>query len=148
MKVILLKDVKGIGRRFEEKDVSDGHALNFLIPQKLATPATGGSAGQIKAMKDRESQHKDAESKKLLENISKLKESEVVMVAKANEKNHLFASLTKEKISEFLSKEKQINIAPELILLPSPIKELGTFDISIKTNSDKTSHFTLTIKSN
>ena len=135
MKIILLKDVKGVGRRFEEKNVSDGHALNFLIPNKMAVSATANTAVQIKQLKDREDQKKEGHNKKLQDNLSKLKGIELVIKTNANEKNHLFAALTKEKISEFLLKEKGIEVPAEFIMLDNPIKELGVFEIYVKADN-------------
>jgi large subunit ribosomal protein L9 len=135
MKIILLKDIKGVGRRFDEKNVSDGHALNFLIPNKMAVSATANTAVQIKQLKDREDQKKEGHNKKLQDNLTKLKGLELVIKTNANEKNHLFAALTKEKISEFLLKEKGIEIPTEFIMLENPIKELGAFEIFVKAEN-------------
>lgn len=147
MKVILLKDIKGLGRKFDEKEVSNGHALNFLIPNKLATPATGSNAGQIKSMKESAEAHKEAINKKQEENLSKLNGLEIIMKVEASEKNHLFASISKDKISEILKKEKDIDVDSNLLILSEPIKELGTFEIPLKSNSDKKFSFTLIINS-
>ncbi|MFZ2048940.1 MAG: 50S ribosomal protein L9 [Minisyncoccia bacterium] len=137
MKVILLKDIKGVGKRYEEKNVSDGHALNFLIPNKMAVSANANSAEQIKQLKAKMDQKKDGHNKKLQENLDKLKGMALVIKTNANEKNHLFASLTKEKISEFLLKEKNIEIPAEYIMLENPIKELGAFEIEVKVGGTK-----------
>ncbi len=143
MKVILLKDVKGLGKRFEEKSVSDGYALNMLIPKKMAVPATGASAGQIKMLKENAERSKEADFKKLEEELSKLSSTEVRVELKANEKNHLFAALTREKISEIL-KEKGIEVSAGLIGIESPIKETGTFSVPVQVG-DKQAHFTLIV---
>jgi len=138
MKVILLKDIKGVGRRYEEKNVSDGHALNFLIPNKMAVSANADSAVQIKLLKDRENQKKESHHKKLQDNLDKLKGLELVIKTNANEKNHLFATLTKEKISEYLMKEKGIEIPAEYIMLENQIKEIGTYSVPVSVESMKT----------
>ena len=135
MKIILLKDIKGVGRRFDEKNVSDGHALNFLIPNKMAVSATANTAAQIKQLKDRENQKIEGYNKKLQDNLTKLKGLELVIKTNANEKNHLFAALTKEKISESLLKEKGIEVPAEFIILENPIKELGAFEIFVKAEN-------------
>lgn len=145
MKVILLKDIKGIGRKYEEKNVSDGFAINSLIPKKWAAPATGAAAGQIKALKESDQKHKEAENKKLLQEVNKLVGTELVIVAKANEKNHLFAALTKEKISEILKKEKGIEIDSKYLSI-EPIKELGTFMVPIRIEGEKEASFTLIVQ--
>ncbi len=144
MKVILLKDVKGVGRRHEEKNVSDGYAENFLIPKKLAVPATGGAAGQIKTMKESEAKHREAEDKKLEAEIQKLLNTNIEVSARANEKDHLFAALTSEKISKLLS-DKGINLPKESVLVEGGIKEIGTHNIKVKVGSKET-HFVLKVK--
>src|SRR5882724_6255490 len=108
MKIILLKDVKGVGRRFEEKNVSDGYAMNSLIPKKLAVLAS--DAGQIKTLKENEEKGRAGESKKIEESLDKISGIEINLTLKANEKNHLFASLSAIKLSEILKKEKGIEI--------------------------------------
>src|SRR3954468_14704624 len=102
MKVILLRDIKGIGKRYEEKNVADGFALNKLIPQKLAVPATGAAAEQIKNLKESDKKHHEAEDRKLSEEVHKIAGTTITISREANEKGHLFAALTREKISNIL----------------------------------------------
>jgi large subunit ribosomal protein L9 len=144
MKVILLKDIKGIGKRFEEKNVSDGYAINFLIPRRLAVAALSSAAGQIKSMKESEEKNKSISLEKINENISKLSGTEIHVSLKANEKGHLFASLNKEKIGELL-KEKDLAIDSRNIDLEEPIKETGTFSVPVSVGN-KTTHFTLVVE--
>lgn len=143
MKVILLKDIKGVGRRFEEKNVSDGYAMNSLIPKKLAVPAS--EAGQIKVLKENEEKAHAGEAKKVNDAVAKISGTEVQLALKANEKNHLFASLTAHKLSEILKKEKGIDIDASYIMLAQPIKEIGTFDVPVRVG-DKETRFSVVIK--
>lgn len=143
MKVIFLKDVKGAGRLYEEKEVSDGYAQNFLFPKKLAVPATGAAANQIKNLKEGHAKHREAENKKLHEHMEKLHDTTVTVKANANEKNHLFAALTADKLSELL-REKGIEVPTNFIQTQS-IKELGTFRIPVSVDGKQT-HFTLVIE--
>jgi len=136
MKVILLKDIKGVGRKFEEKEVASGYALNFLIPNKQAVPVGSASASQIKSIKESGEKHKEAEHKKIENEIKRLKNTEITVTLPANEKNHLFASLTKEKISTLL-KEKGIELSSDHIDLSQPIKETGTFMIPVSFHTTK-----------
>jgi large subunit ribosomal protein L9 len=71
MKVILLKDIKGVGKRFEEKSVSDGYATNFLIPKKIAMPLTGQSEATIKQLKEQSEAKKSEIEQKINEKQSK-----------------------------------------------------------------------------
>ena len=131
MKVILLKDIKGIGRRFEEKEVSDGYANNSLIPKKMAVPVSGSSAKQVLELKKQLEKAKVNKSHTLYETSQKLNSTTVTIKVKANEKGHLFASINKNKLSELLSKEAGINLPGEYIKLTTPIKEIGTFSVPI-----------------
>ena len=144
MKVILLKDVKGVGKRFEEKNVSDGYAINFLIPRKLAVAALSSGAGQIKSIKESEEKNKAVSLEKMNENIGKLSGTEIKVLLKANDKGHLFASLNKEKIGELL-KEKGLEIDSRNIDIEEPIKETGTFSVPVSIGG-KTTHFTLVVE--
>jgi large subunit ribosomal protein L9 len=131
MKVILLKDIKGVGKRFEEKEIADGYANNFLIPKKMVAPLSGASAGAIKNLKSQEEKMRAEEAQILKENIAKLKGLKLSITAKANEKGHLFASLNASKIREFLKEKEGIEIPADDILLKEPIKEIGTFEVPI-----------------
>ncbi len=143
MKVILLKDVKGVGRRYEEKEVSEGYAINFLIPKKFAVPRTGAEASRIKNLKENEEKHKNSEHKKLETEVQKLANTDINLSLKANEKGHLFAKLTKDKIVQIL-KEKGFDLPEESIDLERSIQEVGTHSIQIKKGG-KLTHFNLVI---
>lgn len=125
MKVILLRDVKGVGRKFEEKSVADGYAANFLLPRKLAVPLTGQSAAQITQLKKQEEINRAKEAEKLSESISKIAGQTITLKVNANEQGHLFEKITKEKLG------KNLNLDSEQINLDQPIKELGTYEIPV-----------------
>lgn len=141
----MLKDVKGVGKRFEEKEVSPGYATNFLLPKKLAVEVRGSAAGQVKALKDAEAKTKANTESKLAKNIAEIAGTEVVIKMKANEKGHLFASLNPEKISELLKKEKGIDVDFAYINLIEAIKETGTFRVPVNVG-EKETHFTLVVE--
>ena len=144
MKVILLKDVKGVGKRYEEKNVGDGYAANFLIPKKLAVPASGALAGQIKNLKESEAKKREANSEKLEAEIHKLANATINYKAKANEQGHLFASINAEKLAEILE-VREMAVPAECIILTHPIKELGTHKIAVKIG-DKETHFNFVVE--
>jgi large subunit ribosomal protein L9 len=128
MKVILLMDVARLGRRFEIKDVPDGHALNFLIPRKLAEPATKEN------VKRHEERMKKAEADRahtdeaLHETLSKLKDAEIVMKVPANEQGHLFKGIKAADVAAYVAKEVG-PLSEEHLSLKTPIKETGEYDI-------------------
>lgn len=144
MKVILLKDVKGVGKRYEEKVVGDGYAANFLIPKKLAVPATGAAAGMIKSLKESQEKQQEVRSKKLEDEVHKLANTTINISLPANEQNHLFAALTREKISDLL-KERDTEVPADCITLTHPIKEVGTHIVPISIKGKET-QFTLIIE--
>ncbi len=136
MKVILLKDIKGVGKRFEEKNVSDGYAMNQLIPKKFAVPAN--DAGTVKTLIANKVAQDSIERQRLEQTIQKLSSTEIKLKLKANDQNHLFASLNAQKISDLLKKEKEIEISPDLIELKNPIKEIGVFEVPVRVGEKET----------
>ena len=145
MKIILLKDVKGVGKKFEEKNIADGYAANFLIPRKLAVSLSDASASAVKALKEQEEQSREKQSQTLIEHISQISGLTVTTKKKANEKGHLFEKITAEKISHLLKTEKGIEISLEHILLSEPIKEIGNYEVPISFGAGKKAKFTLEV---
>ena len=144
MKVIFLKDVKGKGRRFEEKEIADGFALNFLIPERLAVPSNSPAASQVKSEKEDREKSRLEHNVELGSNISSLAHKQLETSLKANDKGHLFAALTPLKIGQIIKKGTGLEIPAEYIELPLPIREVGTHKISVSLG-DKTTHFTLKV---
>lgn len=125
MKVILLRDVKGIGKKYEEKNVADGYAINKLLPQKLAVPAGTSAAKQVLALKNQDSAHKSREEQMNEEALRKIAGQTIVIKMKATEEGHLFEKMTREKLA------KQLDIDPETIELNEPIKATGTYEVPV-----------------
>ena len=147
MKIILLKDLKGVGKRYEEKNVSDGYAANLLFPKKLAVPSTGSSATQIQILKNAELKNQEARNRKLEESLNKIAETKISIVLRANEKHHLFASLTREKLADILKKEKGLELEPSHIVLDEPIKQIGTYEVPVRIREGMEGRFTLEVHS-
>jgi large subunit ribosomal protein L9 len=145
MKVILIKDVKKIGKKYDIKDVADGHALNMLIPNGLAIPATSGNLNMIETKKKGdmlETAKTEAEIQKALNDIKGIS---IEMTGKVNDKGHLFAGIHKTEILEAVKKQKGINITAEHVILEKPIKEVGEQAIKVKVG-DREASFKLIIK--
>jgi large subunit ribosomal protein L9 len=117
--------------------------MNSLIPKKFAVPSN--EAGQIKTLKENEERGRAGEVKRIEEAVAKISGITINLTLKANEKNHLFASLTAQKLSEILKKEKGVEIDSQYIVLKQPIKEIGTFDVPVEIG-DKETKFTLSIQ--
>ncbi len=135
MKVILLQDVKSIGKKYEVKNVSNGYARNFLFPQKLAKMANNKELVRIETLKKLDENKKEQEKGKATELAKKIGETEIEIKVKVGDKDELFESITVKKIIEKL-KAGGIDINKEQIDLKSPIKALGEFEIDIIVSPD------------
>lgn len=131
MKVIILKDVKGIGRKHETVDISDGHALNYLIPKKLAIPATPSAMKEAGMRHKKEVDRTELDTALLAQNIAALAEARIVIRTKANEKGHLYDAVGEPEIRAAAKEQAHIDLSDDAIKLPKPIKEIGTFDIPV-----------------
>lgn len=144
MKVILLQDIARLGRRFDVKNVPDGHAINFLIPQKLVEPATTENIKRLEERTRRADANKAHTEEQLHETLGKLREKTVVMRAPANDQGHLFKGVKIADIAAHITTE--IGPMSETSLtLSSPLKETGEYTIPVTVG--KASHsFTLKIE--
>ena len=131
MKVILLKDVDGVGKKHEVKDVKDGYARNFLFKKNLAKPATKEALIWLETQKEIEAKKAEEELKKTHDRASNIDGQEIIIPVKVGEENQLFESITVQKIIEKL-KEAGFDIKKNQIDLPEPIKELGEYPVKIK----------------
>ena len=144
MKVILLKDVAKLGRKFDVKDVSSGHALNLLIPQGLAVAATTESIKRNDIHKIRSTDEKKIHEDLLIKNINDLDGVTLNISGKANDKGHLFAGIHKETIASELQKQTQLQLDPEFIQMEHPLKEIGEHTVEVK-GAGKTAKFNVVI---
>ncbi len=136
MKVILLKDIPKIGKKYDVKNIADGHALNFLIPRRLAKVATANEIKNLDQLREKEEKVSKEKEETLLKDIKQLIDSTIKIVAKANDEGHLFAGIGKEDIVLAIKDQKVLNINAERILLDKPIKEVGNYSVEIKVNGE------------
>ncbi|MEK7150162.1 MAG: 50S ribosomal protein L9 [Patescibacteria group bacterium] len=146
MKIILLKDVKGVGKKYDIKNAKDGYALNLLIPQGLAVHATDKNLKEVDIKKRTDLEHSKIQEDLLIMNLKELDGIKIEMSGKANAKGHLFAGIHKEQIIPEIKKQTRIDMLPEFLILEKPIKEVGEHEISAKV-ADKTVKFKLVVKS-
>src|SRR3989338_9110107 len=132
MKVVLLKDVQGVGRKNEIKNVSDGYALNMLIPRKLAVMGTTATIAHAERVKSEQDTERKIQEDLLFKNLSSVEGVVVEMSGKANEQGHLFASIHTEHIVTELKKQKGVDVLPEFLQIEKPVKELGEHKIAVK----------------
>lgn len=130
MKVILLQDVEELGKKYEVKEVKDGHARNFLLPNKLAKPATKESLKWLADQKEVIEKEAEEDLKKAQELASQIDGLEVPISVKVGDEGQLFESINSQKISEKL-KEMGFEVKKSQIKLADPIKELGEFPVNI-----------------
>ena len=145
MKIILLKDTPKVGRKYDVKDVSDGYALNMLIPRGLAMVATPQAVAKINIEKQKAIGQEKMEEDLLHKNLSSIKELTLHLKEKANDKGHLFAGVTKEILAEQIMKTARLNIDPAFIKLEKPIKEVGEHKVTVEALGKKV-QFTVVVE--
>ena len=132
MKVILKSDIKGIGKKDQVINASDGYARNYLFPKNLAVPADKENMANLNS-KQKANEYKRSieleEAKKLADKISNLT---LNIKIKAGENGKIFGSVTSKEISENLKSKYKIEVDKKKIELKEPIKTLGSFNVSIK----------------
>jgi len=133
MKVILKKDVKGIGRANDAVTTADGYALNYLIPKHLAVVATVGAVKEAELRQKQVSERKDIKDQILAQNMISLAEAKIVIKVRANEKGHLYDAVGKPEIAKAAKECAHIDLPEDVIKLEKPIRELGTFEVPVAT---------------
>lgn len=132
MKVILLQDIKGVGKKDEVINASDGYARNFLLPKKMALEANSENMSKLKAKQDSNQYKKSIEKEEAKKIAEKLKDITLKIQVKAGENQKIFGSITSKEISDNLKEQYKIEIDKKKIDLKEPIKTLGVFSVSIK----------------
>jgi large subunit ribosomal protein L9 len=145
MKIILLKDVPKIGKKYDIKEVAEGYASNMLLPRKLAVIASQQEVARVEKMKQSEMMEKKIQADLLAMNLKTIEGLTLNLKEKANEKGHLFAGVTKEVLCTEILKMTRLNLDPEFIKLDKPIKELGEHKVVVEA-AGKKAQFTLTIE--
>ena len=132
MKVILQQDVKGQGKKGQMVEVSEGYARNFLLPRKMAVPATADAINTMN-LKEKARRAEEARLKAEAEDIAeKLKECQVKLTAKAGAGGKLFGAVTTKEISEGLQKQYGIDVPKQKLVLEDPIKAFGSYQVKAK----------------
>lgn len=132
MKVILLNDIKGVGKKNQIIEASDGYARNYLIPKKLAVEANNDNMNKLKAKQDSNKYKKDMERKEAEEIANKFKGIMLKVRVKAGENGKIFGGVTSKEIADGLKKDYNITIDKKKVMLNDTIKTLGTVVVDIK----------------
>lgn len=144
MKVILLQDVKSVGKRGDVVEVSDGYAKNFIFKKKLGTPADSKNMNDLKLQKANE-EKVAAENLAAAQELSKVIESKTVVVKlKAGEGGKTFGSVSSKEIAQEAKSQFDLDIDKKKIVLAEAIKSFGTFEVPIKLHPQVTA--TLKVK--
>jgi large subunit ribosomal protein L9 len=130
MKVILLKDVKGVGKQWEIHDVADGYARNVLIPRGLAVLATPEAKKRVEEQQRLAEERAERDLEKTQQLASAIDEREVTIPARANEEGDLYASVGPRHIAEALAREGY-RVPQKAIRLTEPIKHIGEYPIEV-----------------
>ena len=132
MKVILIENIKGVGKKDEIINASDGYARNYLFPKKLAVEATKENLGKLESKNEANKFKKQNEKNDAIEVANKLKELVLTIKVKAGENGKIFGGVTSKEISENLKEQYKIEIDKKKIEVKETIKNIGRFTINIK----------------
>ena len=146
MKVILLQDVKGKGKKGQMIEVSDGYARNYMLPRKLATEATPDAVNTMR-MNDKATQERQAKERaEALELRNRMKDMTVVVTAKGGGAGRLFGSVTNTEVSEALAKQAGVQLDKRKIVLDEPIKSVGVYTVKCKLGYEINAELKIEVK--
>ena len=146
MKVILLQDVKGTGKKNEVKEVSDGYARNFLLPKKLAVPADNTNMKELNEKNKSIENKAQKEYEAAVELGKRMEELNVVIYSKAGDGGRLFGSITSKDIAEQIKKQHNREVDKRKITLDEPIRVLGSRFVDIKIHQKVTTKIRVDVK--
>ena len=146
MKVILLQDVKGKGKKGQMLEVSDGYARNYMLPRKMAIEATADAVNTMR-MNDKATQERIAREKaEAMETAKKLREMTVTVIAKGGGSGRLFGSITNQEIADALKAKTGIALDKRKIVIADAIKNVGTYTVTCKLGYEITAPLTVKIE--
>lgn len=145
MKVILLQDIKNVGRKEQIIEANDGYARNYLFPKKLAIEATKDNMLKLQAKKTTEANKKKAEIEANKEIAKKIEKIEITIKAKVGENSKIFGGITSKEIAEELKKQHKFEIDRKKITLKDTIKSLGRYTAEIKFGDGVNAELTINV---
>ncbi len=148
MKVILLQDVKSLGKKDEIVDVSDGYARNFILPKKLGMEATPANLNTLKLQKANEAKVAQEIYEKALALKEEVEKGEVVLKIKAGENGRTFGSISAKEIAEAAASQMKLDLDKKKITLPIPIKSAGEFHVDVKLHTKVTASLAVRVEEN
>ena len=145
MKVILLADIKGKGKKDQVLEVPDGYARNFLIAKKLAVVADAKALNELKGREASKQYKHNVEKATALKTAKQLESVILVLRRKAGQDNKLYGAVTTKEIVEYLKQEHGIEVDRKKLSMESPIKAFGTYKIKAKLFSDVSAAITVQV---
>ncbi len=146
MRVILKREVAGLGRPGDVKDVADGYAQNFLLPRGLAIEATAGEMKVLARAREAKRAKQDRAHADAEELAKRLSEMTLVFRLKAGEQGKTFGSVTSKDIAEALQREQKVDVDKTKVHLPEPLKALGVHQVEIRLLTDVRANVTVAIE--
>ncbi len=146
MKVILLQDVKSLGKKGDLVEVSDGYARNYILAKKLGVQATSKNMNDLKLQKaheDRLAEQRLEEAKQLAQKIEGI---ETVLTIKVGEGGKLFGSVSSKEIAQAVKEQHGLELDKKKLVLPNPIKSVGTTDVPVKLHPQVTAQLKVTVR--
>ena len=144
MEVVLLEDVKALGKKGQVVKVNDGYARNFILPKKLGVEATSKNLNDLKLQKanaEKVAAEQLAEAKKLAEEIDKMS----VTVSIKGEGGRAFGSVSTKEIAKAAKDQLKLDIDKKKMVLPEPIKSIGSFEVPIKLHKEVTARLSVKV---
>ena len=145
MKVILLKDVKGLGKKNDIKEVNDGYARNFLLRTGAAKEATSTNVNSVNIAKKAEEHRRAVEKAEAMELAKKIGATTVTIFVKVGETGKLFGALNTQAIADALAKEG-IEVDKKKIVLSDPIKLVGAYEVTVKPYAEVSAKLKVVVK--
>ena len=146
MKVILMQDVKGKGKKGQMIEVSDGYARNYMLPRKIATEATADAVNTMRMNNKAAAEKAARERAEALEISKKLRDMTLVVTAKGGGAGRLFGSVTNQEIADALQKKTGIKLDKRKIIISDPIKNIGTYTVTCKLGYEINAPLTVKIE--
>jgi large subunit ribosomal protein L9 len=144
MKIILIEDIHTLGRRGEVRDVADGYARNYLLPHKLALPATAANLKNLEGIKARQDSQMAKNLAQAQAQAQAIEGLHLSVTRQASDEDRLFGSVGRNDIAQFLT-QHGIEVERRRIGLDEPIKTLGEFSVPIRLHPDVTAAFKVTV---
>jgi large subunit ribosomal protein L9 len=144
MKVILMTDVPALGHRGETRDVANGYARNFLLPRKLAVPATPANLKNVEHLKRQRAKEESRALEVAKATAARIEALTLAVTARASEDGRLYGSVSAQDVVEFLERH-QVPVEKRRVHLEEPIKALGEYKVPVRLHGDVTASLTVSV---